>query len=103
MSDNLPAIEQPEPQRLELAAVAVDEYKLPVFERRLKEKGYHYDIAGEWKPGILLLGIQTTNLLALDEVLAAANAEATGRKPAVNAEGQSARVLTEVERVEPRQ
>lgn len=58
------------------AAIAIDEWKLPIFERRLKQAGYSFKNAGHITPGTLVLQVETTNLEALAEVAKAANDEA---------------------------
>lgn len=58
------------------AAIAVDEWKLQIFERHLQQAGYSWKNAGHLTTGTLVLQVETTNLEALSEVLKAANDEA---------------------------
>ena len=51
------------------AGIAVDNWKLPVFRKRLTEAGYAYDDAGELTPGTTLLTVKMTDMLALKKVL----------------------------------
>ena len=65
------------------AAIAIDGWKLPIFERHLTQTGYQFEHAGELSEGVLVLTVKTDNLLALGEVVNAASTEAakTGRIP----------------------
>lgn len=67
------------------AGIAIDAWKLEIFERHLKQSGYVYKNEGSMAqdPKLLLLTVQTENLLALQATVEAANAEAaaTGPKP----------------------
>lgn len=58
------------------AAIAIDEWKLPIFERHLKQAGYAFENAGHLTAETLVLKVNTTNLAALGEVVKAANNEA---------------------------
>lgn len=58
------------------AGIAIDDWKLPIFERHLSQAGYAFDNAGRIMAGTLLLRVDTENLVALSEVVKAANAEA---------------------------
>ena len=58
------------------AAIAIDEWKLPIFERHLQQSGYAFKNAGNFTAGALMLQVETTNLVALGEVVKAANTEA---------------------------
>lgn len=64
--------------------IAIDSWKLPIFDRHLRSAGYEYENKGRLLNDTLLLMVNTTNLLALGEVVKAANAEAarTGEPPA---------------------
>jgi hypothetical protein len=62
---------------MQKAGIAIDEWKLPIFERRLKQAGYQFKNAGLFTTGTLILQVETTNLEALGAVLKAANDEAT--------------------------
>lgn len=65
------------------AGIVIDEWKMPIFERRLKQAGYAFENAGLLTAGTLVLLVDTTNLVALGEVVKAANTEAaqTGALP----------------------
>lgn len=58
------------------AAIALDPWKLPIFERHLKQSGYSFENAGLLHEGALILRVETENLVALQEVVKAANTEA---------------------------
>lgn len=58
------------------AGIVVDAWKLPIFERHLKQSGYEFENAGQFTSGTLVLRVKTTNTEALAEVLKAANTEA---------------------------
>ena len=51
------------------AGIAVDNYKLPVFRRRLKEAGYKYEDGGALTGDTTLLAVETDDILALKELL----------------------------------
>ncbi len=58
--------------------IAIDEWKLPIFARYLKEAGYPFENSGRLTDDTLLLRVETTDasFLALGAVLRAANLEA---------------------------
>lgn len=58
------------------AGIAIDDWKLPIFERHLRQAGYPFKNAGPLTNGTLLLQVETTNPVALGEVVKAANTEA---------------------------
>lgn len=58
------------------AAIAIDDWKLPIFERHLQQAGYTFTNAGGLTPKTLILTVRTDNLAALAEVVKAANTEA---------------------------
>lgn len=58
------------------AAIAVDHWKLPIFERHLTEAGYVYERGEGFTEGTLTLYVQTTDLKLLEKVVRTANAEA---------------------------
>lgn len=60
---------------MKTAGVVIDEWKLPIFERHLNRAGYAFKNAGTMA-GSLVLRVDTTNLVALAEVVRAANEEA---------------------------
>jgi hypothetical protein len=62
------------------AGVAIDAWKLPIFERHLSRSGYAFESAGELTKGCLVLTVWTENMEALGEVIKAANAEAAKTK-----------------------
>lgn len=66
------------------AGIAIDDWKLPIFERHLSQSGYAFVNAGRLIAGTLLLTVETTNQEALMAVVKAANTEAAmtkGAKP----------------------
>lgn len=58
------------------AAIAIDEWKLSIFERHLAQAGYAFKNAGHFTAGVLILKVDTPNLEALGIVCKAANTEA---------------------------
>lgn len=62
------------------AAICIDDWKLPIFERHLKNSGYTH----EEHPGVtadtLTLTVVTDDAKALEKVVRAANTEAATRK-----------------------
>lgn len=58
------------------AAIAIDDWKLSIFERCLEQAGYQFKNAGLFTTGTLILQVETTNLVALGVVVKAANDEA---------------------------
>jgi hypothetical protein len=58
------------------AGIAIDEWKLSIFERRLTQAGYTFKNAGLLADEMLLLQVETTNVEALGIVIKAANDEA---------------------------
>lgn len=59
------------------AAIAIDDWKLSIFERHLKQSGYSFEQSGRLTPNTLLLTVVTDNLEALAEVVKSANNEAS--------------------------
>lgn len=57
-------------------AIAIDEWKLPIFERRLSQAGYAYEKGVGLTADTLLLTVQAENIEALGVVVKAANTEA---------------------------
>ncbi|MAC12959.1 MAG: hypothetical protein CMN74_12245 [Sphingorhabdus sp.] len=49
--------------------IVVDDWKLPVFRRRLREAGYTYADGGEFTAGTTLLTVETDDALKLKTVL----------------------------------
>lgn len=62
-------------------AIAIDDWKLPIFERHLSQSGYAFKNCGSLTPGALILSVETTNGDALAVVIKAANAEAARTGP----------------------
>jgi len=59
------------------AGIAIDPWKLSIFERHLSQAGYIFDKPHEISPaGVLLMTVRTENLEALAGVIEAANIEA---------------------------
>lgn len=58
------------------AAIAIDDWKLPIFERHLSQAGYTFKNVGNLTADTLVLHVETPNMVALGEVVKAANAEA---------------------------
>lgn len=58
------------------AAIAIDPWKLPIFERLLKQFGYSFENAGHLTGGALILSVTADNMVALGQVVKAANTEA---------------------------
>jgi hypothetical protein len=58
------------------AAVAIDTWKLPIFERHLRGAGYTWQNVGALTDDSLVLTVQTTNMQALAQVVLKANQEA---------------------------
>lgn len=58
------------------AAIAIDDWKLPIFERRLSQAGYEFKNAGLLTAHCLILSVETENAEALAGVIKAANTEA---------------------------
>ncbi len=58
------------------AAIAIDDWKLSIFQRHLDQCAYKFTQGPGLTSGTLLLMVQTTNLEALAVVVGAANAEA---------------------------
>lgn len=66
------------------AGIAIDAWKLSIFERHLTQGGYAFVNAGSLTSDSILLTVTTENAVALAEVIKAANTEAsrTGRSSA---------------------
>ena len=58
------------------AGIAIDDWKLPIFERHLTEAGYFYEKKTGVTKDTLLLTVETDDLAALEPVVVAANVEA---------------------------
>ncbi len=57
------------------AGIFVDDWKLPVFRRRLTEAGYQYEDLGAVTPGTTALRVECSNMFALKKVLEQCQAE----------------------------
>jgi hypothetical protein len=57
------------------AGIAVDNWKLPVFRKRLKRAGYEYQDGGPLTGDTTLLTVETSDMLALKKVLEKCQAE----------------------------
>ncbi len=51
------------------AGILVDDWKLPVFRRRLTEAGYDYEDGGAPRPGITILKVKTDKVMELADLL----------------------------------
>lgn len=58
------------------AGIAIDKWKLPIFERHLSSKGYAFTLTAGVTADTHLLTVETENPLALAEVLRVACIEA---------------------------
>lgn len=57
------------------AGIVVDDWKLPVFRRRLTAAGYTYTDAGELTPNVTLLQVEYNDMLKLKRTLEECQAE----------------------------
>lgn len=57
------------------AGIAVDDWKLPVFRKRLTEAGYTYADGGPLPGDVTLLTVKTDNMLKLKALLEKCQAE----------------------------
>jgi hypothetical protein len=70
------------------AGIAVDDWKLPVFRKRLTAAGYKYEDGGALTSGVTLLTVKTNNMFALKKVLEECQAEcAEMKKGTANEDG----------------
>lgn len=58
------------------AAIAIDTWKLPIFDRRLTNAGYSYEKSPGLTADTLFLSVVFEDVKALETVIRAANAEA---------------------------
>ena len=58
------------------AAIAIDDWKLPIFKQRLTEAGYSFKQGPGLTKNTLMLTVDTNNVAALGAVVQAANNEA---------------------------
>ena len=63
------------------AAIAVDDWKLPIFRKRLTEAGYSYQDAGAFTGDTTILTVETNDLLKLKKVIELCQSEARKAKP----------------------
>lgn len=62
------------------AGIAIDDWKLPIFDRHLSQAGHIYDKRAGVTKDTLLLTVETDDLRALETVIRAANTEAAKSK-----------------------
>jgi hypothetical protein len=62
------------------AAIAIDDWKLPTFERHLSGAGYQFDQHPGLADGTLTLTVTTSSVKDLEMVVRSANTEAQKRK-----------------------
>lgn len=67
------------------AAIVIDDWKLPIFERRLSQAGYAYEKGPGVTDDTLVLTVETGDVKALETVVRAANTEAATKKGGNNA------------------
>lgn len=63
------------------AAIAVDDWKLPIFRKRLADAGYAYQDAGAFTGDTTILTVETNDLLKLKKVIEQCQSEARKAKP----------------------
>lgn len=63
------------------AAIAIDDWKLPIFVRHLTQAGYAFDEGNGLTADTMFLYVVTSNSTALEIVVRAANDEAARSKP----------------------
>lgn len=59
------------------AAILIDDWKLPIFERHLKQADYSYEQGAGITKNTILLRVVYTDVNALEKVVRAANTEAS--------------------------
>ncbi len=64
------------------ACIAIDAWKLSIFERHLSQSGYAYEKGEGLTPDTLHLYVETENAAALEHVVRAANTEAARMRDA---------------------
>ncbi len=62
------------------AGIAIDDWKLPIFERHLQQAGYSFDQGVKLTAGTLFITVETKSREALEAVVRAANEEARRSK-----------------------
>jgi len=70
---------EPKP-KVKVAGIALDAWKLPIFEKHLKKAGYTWENKGELTAGTLILRVKTTNLLAVQHLCEKATRECDSLK-----------------------
>lgn len=63
------------------AGIAIDSWKLSIFERHLTDAGFAYEKGAGLAPDTLMLYVQTASIEALEPVVRAAIDEAAERIP----------------------
>lgn len=63
------------------AAIAVDNWKLPVFRKLLADAGYSYQDGGAFTGDTTILTVETSDVLALKTVVEQCQAECRKAKP----------------------
>ena len=64
---------------MQKAAIVIDAWKLPIFDRHLSQAGYSYDKMPGITDKTLLLTVLTENLEALSGIVQSANKEASNK------------------------
>lgn len=77
MSDNLPL--NPE-SASKVAAVGLDDWKLPIFQKHLDAAGYTYEEPVQFIPGTLILRVRYEWVHELKPIIEAAQRECAERK-----------------------
>lgn len=62
-------------------AIAIDAWKLPIFEQHLQKAGFEFKNVGNLTKDSLLLTVETDKAQALGQVVVAANKEAARTAP----------------------
>jgi len=65
---------------MKTAAIAIDDWKLPIFKEELDKSSYKYEEVGEITEGTLILKVQVKNLAKLEKVVKRANVRAARSK-----------------------
>lgn len=63
------------------AGIALDDWKLPIFRKRLEEAGYAYTDAGALTGDTTILTVETNNMVALAKVIGECQAECRKVRP----------------------
>jgi hypothetical protein len=63
------------------AGIVVDDWKLPVFRKRLTEAGYMYEDGGAAGNGVTVLTVHTGDPWALKKLLELCQAECRAQRP----------------------